>query len=246
MGLQTIDGKEVKGFRVKDGSYSATYWVDPKSGHPIKVEIESKIPDFTNPEGKGEKTMEMVMSDFQFDVPLDESFFSLTPPEGYKLLPQMNMDFSNASEKDVIEFLRRYADLDNGALPDSLVGQSAIMKVILGLMSQKEQKKETETEKKETLSEMDEMMNEISKKLSEASSICGRMSAFLGENAGWKYAGKGVKLGDAQTPVFWYVPKDSKEGRVIYGDLSAATCRPINFRRIRSRNRPTIIEIAFN
>jgi hypothetical protein len=47
------------------------------------------------------------------------------------------------------------------------------------------------------------------------------MGMFLAVNKGWKYAGKGVKLGDAQTPVFWYVPKDSKQGRVVYGDLSA-------------------------
>jgi hypothetical protein len=34
------------------------------------------------------------------------------------------------------------------------------------------------------------------------------------------YAGKGVKLGDAETPIFWYRPKDSETYRVIYGDLS--------------------------
>ena len=34
------------------------------------------------------------------------------------------------------------------------------------------------------------------------------------------YAGKGVKLGAADTPIFWYRPKDSKKYRVIYADLS--------------------------
>ena len=33
------------------------------------------------------------------------------------------------------------------------------------------------------------------------------------------YAGRGVSLGAADTPVFWYRPKDSKKYRVIYADL---------------------------
>ena len=34
------------------------------------------------------------------------------------------------------------------------------------------------------------------------------------------YAGKDVKYGDANTPIFWYRPEGSKTYRVIYGDLS--------------------------
>ena len=34
------------------------------------------------------------------------------------------------------------------------------------------------------------------------------------------YGGKGVKLGAADKPIFWYRPKDAKQYRVIYGDLS--------------------------
>ncbi len=34
------------------------------------------------------------------------------------------------------------------------------------------------------------------------------------------YAGKGVSLGAADTPIFWYRPKDAKKYRVIYADLS--------------------------
>jgi hypothetical protein len=32
--------------------------------------------------------------------------------------------------------------------------------------------------------------------------------------------GKGVSFGAADMPIFWYRPKDSKNYRVIYGDLS--------------------------
>ncbi|TWU31155.1 hypothetical protein [Novipirellula artificiosorum] len=34
------------------------------------------------------------------------------------------------------------------------------------------------------------------------------------------YAGNGVALGAADTPIFWYRPKDAKAYRVVYADLS--------------------------
>jgi hypothetical protein len=48
---------------------------------------------------------------------------------------------------------------------------------------------------------------------------------FKGEGR-WHYAGKGVKLGDAQTVIFWYQPKGSQTYRVIYGDLSVKDVAP--------------------
>ena len=42
----------------------------------------------------------------------------------------------------------------------------------------------------------------------------------LPPNADAHYVGKGVSFGAADTPIFWYRPKDSKKYRVIYADLS--------------------------
>ena len=42
----------------------------------------------------------------------------------------------------------------------------------------------------------------------------------LPKDADAHYAGKGVKFGAADKPIFWYRPKDAKTYRVIYGDLS--------------------------
>jgi len=42
---------------------------------------------------------------------------------------------------------------------------------------------------------------------------------FKGEGK-WIYAGKGVKIGDANTAIFWYRPAGSATYHVIYGDLS--------------------------
>jgi hypothetical protein len=42
----------------------------------------------------------------------------------------------------------------------------------------------------------------------------------LSPKADAHYAGRGVKLGAADKPIFWYRPTDTKKYRVIYGDLS--------------------------
>ena len=49
-----------------------------------------------------------------------------------------------------------------------------------------------------------------------------RMMMFIQAKGGqtWRYVGDGVQLGDGQTPVCWYKPKDSETYRVVYGDLS--------------------------
>ena len=44
----------------------------------------------------------------------------------------------------------------------------------------------------------------------------------------YHYAGKGVKLGDADTAIFWYRPEGSDTYRVIYGDLSVKEVAPEN------------------
>ncbi len=43
---------------------------------------------------------------------------------------------------------------------------------------------------------------------------------LLPKEADSHYAGKGVSLGAADRPIFWYRPKDSKTYRVVYADLS--------------------------
>ncbi len=45
-------------------------------------------------------------------------------------------------------------------------------------------------------------------------------TVLLPKEADSHYAGRGVSLGAADTPIFWYRPKDARKYRVIYADLS--------------------------
>lgn len=88
---RTIDGKDAIGFVIHEvverkrgtDSWTRTYWVDPRTKLPLRVEVSSRS---TNPM-MGES--DWVQSDFVFDAPLDESLFSTVPPPG----------FTDASEK---------------------------------------------------------------------------------------------------------------------------------------------------
>ncbi len=50
---------------------------------------------------------------------------------------------------------------------------------------------------------------------------------FLPEKE-WTYRGNGVRLGETETPIFWYRPEDSETYRVIYGDLHVEDVYPEN------------------
>lgn len=86
--LQEINGRKAVGFRTietvkrKRGvdTWTRTYWIDPDSNLPVKIEVKFES---THP-FMGES--EWVLSELIFDAPIDESLLSTEPPEGYKIL----------------------------------------------------------------------------------------------------------------------------------------------------------------
>ena len=56
----------------------------------------------------------------------------------------------------------------------------------------------------------------------------------------WHYAGKGVTMGEADTAIFWYRPKDSISYRVIYGDM-AEKCVSFRDTRVGSKEKDLML-----
>jgi len=82
---------------------------------------------------------------------------------------------------------------------------------------------ETQTQKTAEVGETQEtqesrqaQFNEVFRRVQRGLSFATR----LPPSADAHYVGKGVSFGAADTPIFWYRPKDSKNYRVIYADLS--------------------------
>jgi len=118
LGEKEIDGRRVVGFRVTSRGIVVSLWGDPETGLPVLAETTMAMyPNAIT-----------TMSDFVFNVEMDESLFSLEPPVGYTV-ENMEIDVSPAEEKDLIETFRMYSELSDGVFPDSLDMQTMMQTV---------------------------------------------------------------------------------------------------------------------
>jgi hypothetical protein len=191
IGDQVIDGQNLYGLRAKHPKVEIEIWADPATGLPARI---------VQQEGQ----MKVICKNMRFDVPMNESLFDMNAPEGYKVEKQ-ELNLFGSTEEDFIEGLRIQAEvLGDGVLPDD-VSVEHLIKIT-----------PTIKEKFDKLTIPDEEKTQLGLKLQKGIMF---IRFFKGEGK-WVYAGKGVKLGDAGTAIFWYRPAGSQTYHVIYGDLS--------------------------
>ena len=125
-----------------------------------------------------------------------------------KYIKAPTIDVSPTEEKDLIGTFREYCKLSGGPFPDLLdmgsLYQMVMMKNVLRVIAEKPSAKQQQ--------EMAEAQVKLQRGL--------MFAVQLPKEADSHYAGKGVSLGAADKPIFWYRPKDAKKYRVIYADLS--------------------------
>ena len=196
LGTSEIDGRVLQGFRVTEEDVINTVWIDPQTRDLVRVETE-----FINAPG-----MNVVMTDFQFDVELDDSLFSLTPPAGYTPI-EVQADVSGVTEHDLIEYLRAWSSwTKDGTFPPTF-NPMEIQKVSME-MEQQGKFGDGQTSEQQRGRDAMTMYRGI------------MFLTQLPAESNWRYAGEDVKFGDANTAIFWYRPEGSETYRVIYGDLS--------------------------
>ena len=198
LGLHTIDGHEAEGFHVQVGSMEVKIWADPKTLLPVRVE-----------QIVAEPSTRVVMTDFRFNVPLDESLFSVDVPPGYSVEQTVQIDASKPWAF-LTSALKMAAEINGGVFPPSLQGDQGVVSVIQrGIQTLAEKHKGSPGEARKL--GMDVSMN---------------VAGFLGfiyatPPDAMHYAGKGVKLGTPDRPILWLTPpKLSGQYLVIYADLS--------------------------
>jgi outer membrane lipoprotein-sorting protein len=203
LGEQEIDGRIATVFHATGPDGELTIWADSQTALPIRIEQ------------KGGQ-IQFVCTDFQFDIEMDESQFSMEIPEGYPTPPMVGeipiSEILGGTERDLVEFLRIYAEsILDGTFPEDLSPQVW-----------------TDDVKKNR--------NKFAR-LSKEQNMEGPPLEFargwvffriLKAENDWRYVGNGVKLGDAESPVCWYRPDGSETYRVIYGDLSVKNVAPEN------------------
>ncbi len=199
LGMAEMEGREVVGFLARHPNLEVTVWADAKTGLPVRIEHR-------------EKQLLVIVKNMQFDVPMEESLFSMEVPAGYKQ-QEVDLDLFGSTEADFIEGLRVLAEtVGDGQFPDGVALDDFLKQApVIG-------------KKIEDLQLSDEEKTALGVQLQKHIMF---LRFFKGEGK-WYYRGKGVQLGAADKPIFWYRPTASETYRVIYGDLHVEDVAPEN------------------
>jgi len=203
LGEQELNGRNAIVFHAIGPDEELTIWADSQTALPIRTEQKWHQMQFT-------------CTDFQFDIEMDESLFSMEIPEGYPAPPKVGKIPISAmlggTEQDLVEFLRIYAEnILDGAFPEDLSPQVWI---------------DDAKKHRNKFAQLSEEQNLEGPPLKFARGWV--FFRLLKAENDWNYVGSGVKLGDGESPVCWYRPDDSETYRVIYGDLSVKDVVPEN------------------
>lgn len=192
-----IEGVLAPGFRAQFGAVTMTLWGHPKTKRPLLIEMPLTV---------GETSYVLKMKNFQFDLPLEDSLFSIEPPEGFRVERQEmpEIDYSLVSklkpEEHVVRLLKYYSGLFDGAFP-KMIDDPALSSALTS-----------------KLAEDGELSPEERNELFSMSPSMGTVWTYRQSLKGFGYAA-GVKLGESERLVFWYRPEGSETYRAVFGDL---------------------------
>ncbi len=199
LGEKELDGRTVVGFRFRQPVQPMTLWADPETKLPVRIEMTMA----------GPPQMQIVMSNYEFNVELDESLFSTEIPEGYNVV-EAEFDASTPTEADFIATLTMCTKGSN-KFPTGFDAAAIAQYVATYLVETYHQGEPTAKEQAPTADQMQDAAK-IGRGFQFALSLPVESDAH--------YAGHGAKPGDADQPVFWYKPTGLTKYRVIYADLS--------------------------
>ncbi len=217
LGESQVHGRRVIGYRMDEADEETTIWADTNSLLPVQINRSLK--------GKEQAPTVWVITDIEFNVPLDAAEFGTKVPEGYAA-QNFKVDGSTPHEGDLLEMLRTWTDT-TGRFPSEL-GFEAMKEWTEALKAKRE------TEGRKSISEVERLDDPaVDKVLQQDMPLLFKVfrgMAFVRNlsqgSIDWHYAGAEAALGDPAKTIFWYRPKDSQTYRVIYADLHVAEVAP--------------------
>jgi len=133
-------------------------------------------------------------------------------PDGYRLVESKKREFDmgTPTEQDLVECLRIWAEvLLDGNFPEK-IGMTELTKIL----------PQAEAKLTEWVASAEEG--------TQKGMALGKGMLFIMGIEDHHYAGNGVKVGEADKAIFWYLPEGAETYRVIYGDLSVKDVAPEN------------------
>lgn len=202
LGEKQLDGRRVAGIRFEIPGTPMTMWADPVTQLPVRIESTSA----------GPPQSEVVMTNFEFNIELDKSLFSVEIPEGYTVTG-VDVDLSPPSESELITALRMCSEVSNGEFPTGFdafsIGKYAATYI---------HKKGLDVEKGATSEQLQETIK-IARGF--------QFVLMLPKEADAHYAGAGTRQGDAERAILWFKPIGLEKYRVIYADLSVRESKEV-------------------
>jgi outer membrane lipoprotein-sorting protein len=193
-----VDGIDCDGYKVTQGDLTSTIWIDAKNGDVVQVEQK-----YASAPG-----MNRIIKNIKFDIELNDSLFSLTPPAGFHQMNELKSDGTGETEQTFVEWLRWWTQSNTDETFPPIVSGPEMAKICMDLA--KEGKLKQGAWEKTNPQTMFRAMLFVAK---------------LPQESNWRYAGNNVKVNTPNTPIFWYKPAGSDNYRVIYADLTIQELR---------------------
>ena len=192
-GRRMIQGRAAEGFEVKKAGSTILLWADRQTHEPCLIQAMSNV--------DGTEVPAVEMDQISLSPQLPESLFSLDVPPGYVLRHvHFHVNDKPVGEEDLIEFLRRYAEQNDGRFPEAIGGTHWAQSLRF-------------------LQQM-EATQPANQELVDFAATATRAIVFVNKlDNGWQYLGANVRLGEATRPIFQYHADAAAGLRVIYGDL---------------------------
>lgn len=224
VGQRLVDGIKANVFRnlreTHDGRGENTQiWIDAESKRLIKF-TTSPGSDYFDPETAPDQNNAaegqfskgtiagVIHRDIKFDLQLDPSLFSLTPPTGFTIVdPPQRVA---VTEEVMIQWLRLSAEA-NGR---------KFLELERGFNLKWHNSIENKPESERTESEREYLQVTFSHQLDGNMIVMEAFADSFTEANTFRYLGKGVELGSKERIVCYYKLKNSDRYRVVYGDLS--------------------------
>ena len=107
LGEQEMEGRKTIAFKAAGPNEGIKIWADPETALPVRIELRLG-------------QMFVILKNFQFDAPIDDSLMSMDVPTGYTL-QETDIKLGDATEQDFIESLRIWAEIiGDGTFPEAI------------------------------------------------------------------------------------------------------------------------------
>ncbi|MEM9352295.1 MAG: DUF2092 domain-containing protein [Planctomycetota bacterium] len=226
VGREQVGEQSALKFLVDRQGEFCTIWIDPENNLPLKIL-------FSESRNTTQSGSRMTMTDFAWNAPVDESLFSLEPPEGYSLR-SFEVDLQGGGQEEFVGLIRFIVKLNDDEFParfNTMTLVSIIQEQVLEAARDKQQRPAVMKKLADALNRPDLLEAEGFERLKigmQLQQSFARGAMFLEQIAAdqvWRYRGEGVRFGDSDKIVAWWHAKPDGQAdepavaKVLYGDL---------------------------